>query len=92
MATLTDAEYDSRKKFLTDLKALSKTESAKMFDILKQHKVEYSENSNGIFFDLMKLSKEAFDELQAYMEFCRTVQNEQRVRDENERLAQDMLR
>jgi hypothetical protein len=40
----------------------------------------------------MKLSKEAFDEVETYMEFCRTVQTEQKIRDENERLAQDMLR
>ena len=92
MASLTDAEYESRKRFLGDLKGLSKTESAKMFDILKKHKMEYSENSNGIFFDLIKLSKEAFSELQEYMEFCRTVQTEQKIREENERLAQDMLR
>lgn len=92
MASLTDAEYDSRKKFLEDLKSLSKMEMGKMFEILKRHKTEYSENSNGVFFDLMKLSKEAFEELQVYMEFCRTVQTEQRVRDENERLAHDMLR
>jgi hypothetical protein len=92
MASLSDAEYDSRKKFLADIKGLSKTESAKMFEILKRHKTEYSENSNGIFFDLMKLTKEVFDELQVYMDFCRTVQTEQKVRDENERLAQDMIR
>ena len=92
MATLTDIEYDSRKKFLGDLKGLSKTESAKMFEIIKRHKMEYSENSNGIFFDIMKLSKEAFEEVQTYMEFCRTVQTEQKIRDETERLAQDMLR
>jgi hypothetical protein len=92
MATLSDAEYESRKRFLGELKSLSKTESAKMFEILKKHKTEYSENSNGVFFDLMKLPKEAFDEIEGYMEFCKTVQCEQKVRDENERLAQDMLR
>jgi len=92
MATLSDAEYESRKRFLAELKSISKTESAKMFEILKKHKTEYSENSNGVFFDLSKLSKEAFDELQEYMEFCKTVQNDQKVREENERLAQDMLR
>ena len=91
MATLTDIEYENRKKFLADLKSLSKTESLKMFDILKVHKIEYSENSNGIFFDLMKVSKEVFDELLVYMDFCRTVQNEQKIREENERIAQDML-
>ena len=92
MATLSDAEYDSRKKFLAELKGLSKTEMANIFDILKRHKMEYSENSNGVFFDLMKLPKEVFDEIQTYMDFCRTVQSEQTVRDEDERLAQDALR
>jgi hypothetical protein len=92
MATLSDAEYESRKKFLAEMKTLSKMESVKMFEILKEHKVEFSENSNGVFFDLMKLSKEAFQDLQTYMDFCKTVQGEQRIRDENERLAQDMLR
>ena len=91
MSSITDTEYEDRKKFLADLKGLSKTESVKMFEILKRHKIEYSENSNGIFFDLMKVSKEPFDELLAYMEFCRTVQNDQKIRDENERIAQDML-
>ena len=62
-----------------------------MFEILKKYKTEYSENSNGIFFDLMKVSKEVFDELLVYMDFCRTVQNEQKIREENERIAQDML-
>jgi hypothetical protein len=91
MAAISDAEYEMRKKFLTDLKSLSKTESTNMFEILKKYKTEYSENSNGIFFDLMKVSKEVFDELLVYMDFCRTVQNEQKIREENERIAQDML-
>ena len=91
MAAISDTDYEMRKKFLTDLKSLSKTESTNMFEILKKYKTEYSENSNGIFFDLMKVSKEVFDELLVYMDFCRTVQNEQKIREENERIAQDML-
>lgn len=84
-------EYDARKQLLADLKILSKTESLKVFEIIKRNKVEYSENSNGIFFDLTKISAEVFEELAAYMEFCKKVRAEQNVRDEDERIAQENL-
>jgi len=91
MSSLTYEEYEARQKLLTDLKILSKTESLKMFEILKKNKVEYSENSNGVFFDLTKVSAEVFDELNTYMEFCRKVRLEQNTRDEDERQAQENL-
>jgi hypothetical protein len=91
MATLTNEEYERRKYFLDDLKTLSKTESFKIYEILKKNNVEYTENSNGIFFDLVKLSTETFQELLTYMEFCRTVRAEQASRDTEEREAQDLL-
>ena len=91
MASLTYEEYEARQTLLTDLKILSKTESLKMFEILKKNKVEYSENSNGVFFDLTKVSAEVFDELNTYMEFCRKVRFEQSTRDEDERQAQENL-
>jgi hypothetical protein len=91
MASLTNIEYESRKQLLTDLKILSKTEALKMFEILKQHKVEYSENSNGVFFDLTKVSAEVFEELNTYMEFCKKIRQEQCLRDEDERIAQENL-
>ena len=84
-------EYESRKQLLADLKILSKTESLKVFEIIKRNKVEYSENSNGIFFDLTKISAEVFEELVVYMEFCKKVRAEQNVRDEDERIAQENL-
>ena len=91
MESLTNTEYESRKQLLTDLKILSKTEALKMFEILKKNKVEYSENSNGVFFDLTKVSEEVFQELHTYMEFCRKVRLEQTMRDEDERIAQENL-
>ena len=84
-------EYESRKQLLADLKILSKTESLKVFEIVKRNKVEYSENSNGIFFDLTKISTEVFEELVVYMEFCKKVRAEQNMRDEDERIAQENL-
>ena len=91
MSALTNEEYEQRKHFLEDLKTISKTESIKIFEVLRKNNVEYSENSNGIFFDLVSLSKPAFEDLQVYMEFCRTVRKDQASRDDEERKAQDML-
>ncbi len=91
-AALTNEEYEERRRFLEDLKALSKTEHTKIFDILKQHTAEYSQNSNGVFFDIAKLSQETFKALQNYMQFCRVVQKEQAERDMLEREAQNFLR
>jgi hypothetical protein len=89
---LTNEEYDARKLFLEDLKLLSKTEHEHIFELLKADTSDYSENSNGIFFDVCKISQETFVKLQAYIKFCMEVRKEQASRDEDERKAQDMLR
>lgn len=91
MSTLTNDEYERRRYFLDDLKTLSKTEAFKVYEILKKNNVEYTENSNGIFFDLVKLTNETFTELSSYMEFCQAVRKEQASRDNEEREAQDLL-
>lgn len=89
---LTNEEYELRRKFLEDLKILSKTEHENMFKILKEDVNDFSENSNGIFFDVSKIGNAVFAKLQAYMDFCMQVRKEQASRDEDERKAQDMLR
>lgn len=91
MNSLSNEDYEKRRKFLDDLKTLSKTESLKVFEILKNNNVEYTQNSNGVFFDLVKLSNDIFKELLTYMEFCLTVRTEQASRDTEERQAQDLL-
>ena len=90
-ATLTNEEYDQRKRFLEDLKLLSKTEHAKLFEILRSQNAEYSENSNGVFFDISKVSSQVFKEMNDYMEYCSQVRKEQADRDEDEKRAQDLL-
>lgn len=92
MATLTNEEYEARRRFLDELKSLSKLQHQRMFELVKQQGIEYSENSNGVFFDISKLSKEAFTALQTYIEYCRTVQEEEVAREEEERKAQNWLR
>ena len=67
--TLTDAEYDRRKKFLEDLKSLTISEYIEIARILQRFKFAYSENSNGIFFNVASLQQDLFDELEKYVHF-----------------------
>uniref|UniRef100_A0A6C0AP43 NET domain-containing protein n=1 Tax=viral metagenome TaxID=1070528 RepID=A0A6C0AP43_9ZZZZ len=62
--------YERRKTYFENLKILVKSEYEEVFRILKKHKVEYTENSNGIFFDVSLLSETAFEQLEEYMKFC----------------------
>ena len=64
-------DYDRRKKFIEDLKKLVKSEQEEIFRILKRSKAEWSENSNGIFFDVMKVPSDTFDKMLQFMEFCK---------------------
>lgn len=88
--TLTNEEYEGRKKVLADLKNLVKSEQEQVFLILKRYKLEYSENSNGIFFDLSRIPKEPFEEIQKFLVFCQQNRSEFEARDkqmENSRLS-----
>jgi hypothetical protein len=78
---LTNEEYDQRKQCLDELKKLVRSEQEQIFLILKKHKVEYSENSNGIFFDMCRVSNEAFTEIQKFLIFCQANRTEFEARD-----------
>lgn len=78
---LSNEEYDDRRKFLEEIKGLTKPEHTKLFQILREKGGEFSENSNGIFFDVAKLSAETFRALQTYLEFCRAVRKDQAERE-----------
>jgi hypothetical protein len=65
-------EYERRRLFLESLKKLHTSEYIDIVRILKQENVEYSENTNGIFFDVAKLNQQAFEALDKYMNFVHT--------------------
>lgn len=90
-ATLSLEEYEERKRALEEIKFLSKVEQEEVFVILKLTSSEYSENSNGIFFDLCKLPADAFTQIQKYLDFCRKNRDEFAAREEQERKAQEAL-
>jgi hypothetical protein len=62
--------YEERKKVFENIKVLVKTEQEEVFRIIRKTKENYTENSNGIFFDLANISDETFNQIKEYLEFC----------------------
>lgn len=69
MSTLSPDEYERRKKFLEGLKGLTKSEYIEIVRILQKHGSEYSENANGIFFNITIINQTVFDALELFMDF-----------------------
>jgi len=90
-ASLTQEEYDQRKLFVDEVKLLTVNEMEEIHRILKVMKAEYSENSNGVFFDASKLPAEIFSELQKFMVFCKKNRDEFSVHEEAQKRAQEAL-
>ena len=84
-------DYDVRKNFLESLKILNKSEKEELFRILSLTKSIYTENSNGIFFDVSKLSTDAFEQMIQFLNFCKKNREEFLNREEEEKKAQDIL-
>jgi hypothetical protein len=62
--------YDERKKVFEHIKVLDKPEQEEIFRIIRKTKENYTENSNGIFFDLATVSDDSFQQIKEYLDFC----------------------
>ena len=62
--------YEDRKKVFENIKVLVKPEQEEVFRIIRKTKENYTENSNGIFFDLATVSDETFSQIKEYLNFC----------------------
>ena len=80
MSTLAQQEYDERKEFIEKLVCLVKSEYDEIFRIIKKADDQWSENSNGIFFDVSTLKQDTFDKLKSFMHFCMENRKEQEHR------------
>jgi choline kinase len=70
-------EYEKRKILFENLKMLVTSEYEEIFRILKRNNESYTENSNGIFFDVMTIKNETYTDMQNFMDFClKTRQND----------------
>ena len=86
--TITQSEYEIRKSCLEDLKLLQKEQYHEVLRIIKRNNVEFSENSNGIFFDMVSISEKTFQDIKTFLNLCKTQESNQ-----NERIKEmDSLR
>lgn len=64
------SSYEERKKIFEYIKVLVKPEQEEIFRIIHKTKENYTENSNGIFFDLSIVSDDTFNQIKEYLDFC----------------------
>ena len=62
--------YEERKKLFDNMKILVIPEQEEVYRILRRGKDSYTENSNGIFFDLANINEDTFLKIREYIEFC----------------------
>jgi hypothetical protein len=89
--TLEPGEYERRRVFLEQLKGLTKPEYIEIVRILQKHEVAFSENANGIFFNITLLGQEVFDALVKFLEFTQSNRRDLAARElEMNTLAKEM--
>jgi hypothetical protein len=66
---LTPEEYQRRQEFGEVIKGMTKSECIEIARILRKHGITLSENRSGLFFDLTKISEEAFEEMLQFRTF-----------------------
>ena len=65
-------DYEQRKEFCKEMTSLSRPELEEVYRILRREGGEYSENSNGIFFDVEALPASVFNALWKFLQFCKS--------------------
>jgi len=76
----TKQAYEAKKSLLEEMKLLSKEEYEEVFRIIKRANVEYTENSNGVFFDLAHCSDDVCTKLEKFLELCKTQRKDEEQR------------
>lgn len=61
---------DRCKKVVNAIKDLSQTEIDELFKLLHKDHCEYTQNNNGIFFNLSWISEETMTKIEQFIEFC----------------------
>jgi hypothetical protein len=65
-------DYEQRKEFCKEMSLLSRAELEELYRILRREGGVFSENSNGIFFDVASLPAPVFEALWKFLQFCKS--------------------
>jgi hypothetical protein len=66
---LSTKEYERRRIFVESMKTMNQAEFIEIARILRKHGVPVSENRSGMYFDMAKLTDEAFEEILHFHDF-----------------------
>ena len=69
-------DYEQRKEFCKEMNTLSRPELEEIYRILRREGGTFSENSNGIFFDVASLPAPVFEALWKFLQFCKSIAND----------------
>jgi hypothetical protein len=72
---LSPEEYARRKQFLQEITSLTTSELIEIVRILRTHKFTYSENTNGVFFNVAAVPQPLFEDLDTFIQFTKTNRN-----------------
>lgn len=72
--------HEERRKLFDNIKILVNSEQEEIFRIIKKTKENYTENSNGIFFDLSTISESTITQINEYLNFCLKTRQEDKLR------------
>ncbi len=77
---LSQADYEERKGLLEQINILVQSEQEHIFRILKNSGEGYSENCNGVFFDVAGIKPTTFAAIRDYISICTNVRKSQEDR------------
>jgi hypothetical protein len=80
-------DYEQRKEFCKEMNTLSRSELEEIYRILRREGGDFSENSNGIFFDVAAIPAHIFESLWKFLQFCKSNAKDL---DERSKLVADM--
>lgn len=69
---LSSSEYERRRVFHESLKGLTKAEYVEIVRLLNKYEESYSENLNGVFFNVCSVSQVTFDALELFLKFTQS--------------------
>ena len=69
-----------------DIEKMEKIHQERIFDILKKSNIEYTKNSNGVFFNMTLLNKTIIDEIKSYILYVELQQQQLKKVEEDKEL------
>ena len=64
-------DFETRKRVFEEVKRFNRTELEELYKVLRRCSEEISENSNGIFFDLLSLKEDTVTKIEELIVFCK---------------------